>query len=192
MKNRSILCVSILFLICLLSWVTYQYYELKMGLAEENKTIVESPLNSTKTDEEENTRVSHPSGDVGMKYPESFEEIMNLTKRDSDAFYVIGKTGCSYCAKYLPILEKTTEEYGIEIVYIDVSKLSNDDYKSLLNSELTILGKCNDSGYDVPLSYGFGTPLGLFVNGDETYDCLRGYKSKIDLVYYMKKIKYIE
>ena len=52
--------------------------------------------------------------------------------------------------------------------------------------------KCHKTGKEVELKEGFGTPLGLFIKNGETYDCVRGYKDRDNLLNIFKGINYIK
>lgn len=186
MKNKELYCRCLLFLIVILIIITNVYAFIKFNIYKEEKTIV-----SEKKEKNENVNYGVPSGEVGMKLPTSYDEIESILNREYNVMIVFGKTTCSYCQSFYPSLEEITTKYDIEIVYIDMNKLSKNDLNKLLNSKLVIPGNCHKSKKDSYLKDGFGTPLTLFINKKKTYNCLRGYLNKYDLVKQLKNIGYI-
>ena len=56
----------------------------------------------------------------------------NAKKDNKESFaLVIGSSTCSACAKYKITMTEFIEKYQIEVFYIDISKLSDEDYASL-------------------------------------------------------------
>lgn len=69
----------------------------------------------------------------------SYEDF-NAKKEVRDSFpLVIGSSTCSACAMYKVTMKKFIEEYQIEVFYIDVSELSEEDYNKL-KSEINFSG----------------------------------------------------
>lgn len=98
---------------------------------------------------------------------EEYEELINST---SPTVIVIGQTGCSYCISTKPVLNKIAGKYNITINYLNLSYMTETDYKELL----TNLGAY---GYDDPdyVSDGsIGTPLTLIFKDGKIVDYLAG------------------
>jgi hypothetical protein len=171
MKNRKLILGIFLVIIVVLIFAGGAYYVL------ENKIV---PIDD---DVSEDNSVEN----YGVVEITTYDEFLSLINRDKNTFLVLGKTGCHY-----PVLTKIAEEYKIEIVYVNIAKLTAEDKKSVFNSTLTIPAKCTDSEVDVSLNSGFGTPLSLFVNSGTTYDCIRGYKNESDLKASLIEIGYID
>lgn len=69
----------------------------------------------------------------------SFEEINNkINNKDSFILY-IGSAECSHCEVFKPKLEDIANENKIEVFYIDVSKL-NDEEKTKLSNIVSYSG----------------------------------------------------
>lgn len=61
----------------------------------------------------------------------SFYEF-NAKKENKESFpLVIGSSTCSACAKYKITMDEFIQKYQTEVFYIDISKLSDDEYSSL-------------------------------------------------------------
>lgn len=128
----------------------------------------------------------------GLKVITTYSEFAELANSDKNTFFVFGREGCHYCDLYKPVLKEVANLYKIEIAYVELTKLSNEDYQSVMNSSLVIPAKCSNTGEDVALSKGFGTPLSLFVNNGNTYECIRGYKDNVNLINSLKDIGYVD
>ena len=107
---------------------------------------------------------------------DSYTKLEEKLNTNDILFLVIGRSNCSYCNNYLNTLNSVIKNYDLEILYIDITKLSEDDYYKLRHSELVIPGKCNDTNNDITIDQKFGTPMTLFINNKNTIDCIRGYK----------------
>lgn len=156
-KRAFLICIFLLVVLC------------SVGLILRYKL-----LNSEKSSEPEPTQVINKKE---VKYINNFQEFESVLAEQSTVMLVFGKTGCQYCQKYIPELEKVLDEQDVDIYYINASQLSEEDLDSVMHSGLTVPGKCNSSGVDRPISKGFGTPLSLIVESRSTVDCIRGYKS---------------
>lgn len=185
MKKRNFVSSGLLLLIVVLIGIAASYYYFKKDSFQE----VGNPNNVVEEKPEEKTE------SVQSKYLKkitTYEEFQEYANRDESTFFVLGRTGCHFCERYLPVLNSVSNEYKIEIVYVDFKKLSEEDYKKVMNGGLTIPGKCTKTGEEISLSQGFGTPVSLFVRNNQTYDCIRGYNEKDKLVSSLQKIGYIE
>lgn len=82
----------------------------------------------------------------------SYEEYTNM-KSNGDTFpLVIGSSTCSACSLFKVTMDKFIKEYQVEVFYIDISKLSDDDL-NLLKSDVNFSS----------------TPTTLFIkNGEHT------------------------
>lgn len=193
MKNKNLVSSGLLLLIIVLIGVAASYYYFKKDSLNDNQNPIQDVGN--KNDEKQNSTNENDtpvSIQSKVKKITTYDEFIEYSGRQANAFFVLGRTGCHYCEMYLPVLDTVSSEYNVEIIYLDFSKFSEDDYKAVMHSGLTIPSKCTTSGEETPLYTGFGTPLSLFVNENKSYDCIRGYKDKDNLVKQLKSIGYIE
>lgn len=116
-----------------------------------------------------------------VKVITSFASINSLLERKEKAILVIGKKNCTFCDRFKPVLKSAIEKYNVEINYVDIKSLAEEDYKALLESDILVPGKCNKQGKDSTLKDGFGTPLSLLFENGTTVDCLRGYADSYTL-----------
>ena len=91
-----------------------------------------------------------------------YSDYERYLKSNENEIIVIGQTTCSYCIKAKPILNKVAVDYGVDINYLDVTKLSE--------SELT--------DFQESLEYlstnEWGTPLTLIIRKGEVIDSANG------------------
>ena len=109
-----------------------------------------------------------------IKYNEVIEKIEN----DESFIILISQTECNHCISFKPKLEEAANEHKINIYYIDVDLLSNDENDKLLNY----------INYD-------STPITVFIkNGEETSAATRinGDASMEKIVNKLKSNGFIE
>lgn len=107
-----------------------------------------------------------------------YNEYVKLMENDETFSLVIGSSTCSACSLYKSTMDKFISKYNINVKYIDISKLSEDEYK-LLRSEINFSS----------------TPTTIFVeNGNHTsvYDRIVGAESISNVVSRFTKMGYIK
>ena len=104
----------------------------------------------------------------------SYDEVIKKLDNKDTFVLLISQTTCSHCAAYKPKLKDVSNEYEIDVYYIDVDLLEEDKYDEL-NSRLSFATS--------------GTPLTIFLkNGEEKTVATRikGDSSKEKII---KKLK---
>ena len=104
---------------------------------------------------------------------DSFYKYMG--KKDETVIYY-GSSTCSYCSLQTPIMKQIKEDYKIDYLYIDASKLSKDDQKEILK-ELDVEGS---------------TPTIAVVKNDDVVDVNVGYMDGKTTVEFLKKNKILD
>lgn len=107
----------------------------------------------------------------------SYQQLVDKLENKDSFVLVIGSETCQHCADYKVTMEKVIKKNNIEIFYINLAGLSNEDYAKLY------------SKYTVS-----STPTTLFIkNGEEesTYNRIAGAKSYADVVNTLKKQGYL-
>lgn len=69
----------------------------------------------------------------------SYSEFNKLKEENKTFPLVIGSATCSACSIYKPVVEQFIIDYQVEVFYIDLSKLSDEDYGKL-KAEITFDG----------------------------------------------------
>ena len=88
----------------------------------------------------------------------------SLQEANKPFIVIIAQTGCHYCELYRPVVEKVATEQGIPFNWIDVSKLTEEEYTEF-NKSNTFLRR-NKS---------WGTPTTLLLNNSDTIATINGY-----------------
>ena len=103
-----------------------------------------------------------------------YKEIIEKIENEEDLVLLISQTTCSHCENYKPKLKDVAKKYKVNVYYIDIDLLDEDEYDEL----------------DSYLSMGSsGTPLTIFlINGKESTvaNRIKGDTSKEKII---KKLK---
>lgn len=156
-------------IIIVLSFLIFMTLVVKYSMFNSYKSTLEGNIKSVQKNIQKSKGI--------ITYITTFDDLESKLSGDGIHFLVIGKSGCEYCEKYSTVLDETIKNYEVEILYVDITKLSKDDYDRLRHSDITIPASCNEYGIDVTLNKKFGTPMSLFINNNQTIDCIRGYNS---------------
>lgn len=177
MKKIILILIGVLFVACLVIFaIKFRIFNIREAL--QNK--IENDSGEIQKDDKSSTIFNN-----------TYEEIVDYISGDDNYMLIIGKKGCYFCDIYKPIVEDVSSEYNFNYLFIDVLAFSNEDKQSFFNSEIKIPGKCRDDGNDAYLYEGFGTPLTLFIHNKTSYDCIRGYVDKDNLISKLKEISFI-
>ena len=107
----------------------------------------------------------------------SYSDYVSMMDKDMSFPLVIGSSTCSACSVFKGTMESFINKYNVDVYYIDISKLSDEDYK-LLNSEINFSS----------------TPTTIFVQGGKhtsVYYRIVGSESLANVVKAYKKMGYI-
>jgi len=107
---------------------------------------------------------------------EMLDSFYKYMGSDDETIIYYGSSTCSYCSLQTPIMKQIKEDYKIDYLYVDASKLSKDDQKEILKV-LDIEGS---------------TPTIAVVKDDDVVDVNVGYMDGKDTVEFLKKNKILE
>ena len=62
----------------------------------------------------------------------SFNDYKSMIDNKESFPLVIGSSTCSACSMFKPTMESFISKYQIDVRYVDISKLSEDDYKAFM------------------------------------------------------------
>ena len=102
-----------------------------------------------------------------------------LINSKEEQIIVIAQTGCSYCESAKPALNVIAKENEIDINWLDITKLSEEDQINVTSS-LDIFAE------------DFGTPLVIIVKDKKVVDSFSGYESQKQYETFFKKNKLIK
>jgi predicted bacteriocin transport accessory protein len=91
---------------------------------------------------------------------------------------VIGRSGCSYCSKYKPVINEVAKEEGLKIYYLDIIKLTEDEWNTLFEKDLADFVKANQN---------WGTPSTIILEDQKVVDSFVGYTDKAATIKFYKK-----
>ena len=103
-----------------------------------------------------------------------YDEIIEKLDNKEDVVLLISQTTCSHCASYKPKLEDVAKEYKINVYYIDIDLLDDDEYDEL-NSRLSFATS--------------GTPLTIFLKDGEESTVANRIKGDSSRDKIIKKLK---
>lgn len=63
----------------------------------------------------------------------NYSEYSSLIEEKEDFILYLGSSECSHCSSFKPILEQIIDKYDLEVKYVDISKLSSEEYAVLQN-----------------------------------------------------------
>lgn len=122
-----------------------------------------------------------PKSEIAYKTVNTYDEYMKLVDSKKVTVAVFGRNSCVWCNKYKPVYNEVALERNIDIYYFDSDSFDKKEYNKIMNSELKIPAKCNDTGKDQSMSEGFGTPLTMITKKGKVIDCISGYVDKENL-----------
>lgn len=111
----------------------------------------------------------------------NFSELEELMDSGDKFILFIGSNSCSHCTVFKVAVNEVVSDYGVTVNYIDVSKLSDEEY-AYLNSHLSFSA----------------TPTTILIdNGDEKVEDrvltkIRGAKSSSEFATLLKKYEFIK
>lgn len=110
----------------------------------------------------------------------SCQQYQDITKSKDNNLILIARPTCSYCLKFIPILEEIIEEYGINVNYFNTDALSEAEVSNFYNSA------------ELFKSREFGTPSMIITNNGKIVKYSIGYKEKDEAVKWLKDSKIID
>ncbi|MBQ3021560.1 MAG: thioredoxin family protein [Bacilli bacterium] len=125
------------------------------------------------------------------KIAENFKTYKKLVKSDEVTMAVFGRDNCYYCNKFKPVYDAVAEKYGLDIYYFDSLSYDANEYKKIINLDLTVPSKCNSSNKEFKLSDGFGTPLTIYTKNGKVIDCIGGYVDRATLIQKLNNLEMI-
>lgn len=102
-----------------------------------------------------------------------YDEFEVSFNSDDKKIFFIGRESCGWCQLFRPIFDHYSEKYNIDYMYVDVEKLTSDDFNSILFS----------LGIDPS---NFGTPLVIFSKAGNVENKINGYVDETELLSILK------
>ncbi|MBR6690269.1 MAG: thioredoxin family protein [Bacilli bacterium] len=111
---------------------------------------------------------------------DKYEELIN---EDATNVVVVGQTTCSHCIAIKPALNKVAKEYKLEINYLNLTEMSEEEYEEFSESLKEI--EYNEPSFVEKGS--FGTPLTLIIKNGKVKHYISGARTKSQLVREFKR-----
>lgn len=128
-----------------------------------NTTALFLSLKDTNSTTDKNTQTGEENADydVSMFDEKSITDVLNNTSGTQVVY--VGRSSCGYCIQFLPNLKQAQNEFGYKTVYVDISKVTQEEYDKI-------------AAVDTFFSKSFGlTPMlaifrdGKYINGQVGY-----------------------
>ena len=111
----------------------------------------------------------------------SYSNYKELLKGKEWSIVYIGRPGCSYCQKQLPIVKQILNSYDVVVNYLNTDNLSSEELNELISGYNAFNGGEN-----------FGTPTFLIVGKNKVEDGIIGYTEKDNLIDLFSKYNLIK
>lgn len=110
------------------------------------------------------------------------EEYIKKFNSNEFTVAVFGASECTFCTKYLPIINNVAKEYKLNIYYFDKDTYDKDEYQKVMDLDYTIPGTCTQSGEETTLGSKFDKPLTVITKKGKLVGCIKGYVKEDVLV----------
>lgn len=127
--------------------------------------------------------------DTSKESTEILDSFYKYMGSDEEKIIYYGSSSCSYCELQTPIIEQIKEDYDIDYLYIDATKLSSDDKNEILKvldvegSTPTIAVVKDDSVIDVNVGYMDGKATVEFLKDNKILKDDATYKPEENLTF---------
>lgn len=180
-KNKLIKSILIILAIIILIVVCF--------IASDSKSEKYSSMKSEETSNDTSSsealsEIENESSDISEEERVSptkisVDEYIDLYNGDDYSLVLLSKTTCSYCKIAVPILENIIYENDVDMKYVDVGELSEDELSTFISS-------------DDYFSKGYSTPTLLVIGKSGIKDKIEGVASKDDYTSFMKEYGFIK
>ena len=110
-------------------------------------------------------------------------DIAKLSK-DETIVIMIGREGCGWCQKYIPVLKSAQKKYKFKTKYIDLAKIISIQTWELIDEDSynTLIDIPAESGYENIILQEFGaTPLTIIIRDNKIINAFAGYVEESEL-----------
>ncbi len=132
------------------------------------------------------------SSDIVYNIPDKAEDLVKLINSKKYTVTVLGKSDCSYCTLYKPVINNIVKTYNVDMYYLEKDKYSENDYKKFANLDLEVKEECTTSGMSTTTKSSLAYPLILITKSGKTVDCLLGYQSESEVLELLMKYNIIK
>ena len=101
-------------------------------------------------------------------------DYLKLVKDKGARLIFIGSSTCSWCIKFKPEVTAVINKYNVEIYYLGIDEMSEEEYRLLEDND------------DYIANENWGTPLSFLFKDGQKIDIISGYLPEADLVDFLK------
>ena len=109
----------------------------------------------------------------------SCDEYNDIVESEDSSLILYARPTCSYCNKFVPVLEEIQNEYDITINYYDIDIMSQDETNEFYSSSSLFSGD------------EFGTPTLAVIKNGKIVNYSIGYKEKDEAIDFIKSEGFI-
>lgn len=120
------------------------------------------------------------------------EEYIKKFNSNEYTVAVFGASNCTFCTKYLPIVNEVAKKYNLSIYYFDRDTYDASEYEKVMDLDYTIPGTCTQSGEETTLGSKFDKPLTVITKKGSLVGCIKGYVNEDTLVEKLVETKVIK
>lgn len=120
------------------------------------------------------------------------EEYIKKFNSNEYTVAVFGATNCTFCTKYLPVVNEVAKKYNLSIYYFDRDTYDEGEYQKVMDLDYTIPGTCTQSGEETTLGSKFDKPLTVITKKGSLVGCIKGYVTEDVLVDKLVETKLIK
>lgn len=108
----------------------------------------------------------------------NYSEYKEIIKENQMNLMFLGTETCGYCQKFIPEVEKVLAKHNVNVYYLDIAALSENERQDLYASDEIFSGD-------------WGTPLTLFYKNNKRVDLIHGYVEEPEILEKLKANKVI-
>lgn len=117
-----------------------------------------------------------------------YKQYKEIIENKKDSIIIVGKAACKYCESVKPIFNNISKAYKEDIIYLDLSDLSQDDIKDFFD-EIPKQGYKEES---LKKDGSFSTPTLFIIKRGKIDSYLEGARTLEEYVSYLKENKMIK
>lgn len=136
---------------------------------EHDSNVIEIWKNGKLVSSSNFSEMEKPTTEKTKKNVTMDEYLKQITKEGYN-FMVIGRTGCGYCEMYEESLNDLLKTYSIDVYYLNIYDITDEDYNKLVNS---------DSFFS---TNEWGTPTSMIYKDGELVKIINGYRESSKLL----------
>lgn len=90
---------------------------------------------------------------------------------------LVARQGCSWCAKFAPVIASLQNEYDFTVQYIDLAEIIDFSTYEIADQDAydKLIDYVENSDYADYVAKGIGTPLTLFIKNNKVVNAISGY-----------------